>query len=95
MVRGCQRKVIFLKNTESKIFSEAYFIVDDRTPDTCEADMIREANRIINENLALGAGERGRGSRFSRAVGAVTRGIPAFLLGGGLATVLCLIFLTR
>ena len=94
MVRGCQRKVIFLKNTESKIFSEAYFIVDDRTPDTCEADMIREANRIIEENLAREAVERGGRRRgILRVLSCAIKGVPAFLLGGGVATVLCLIFL--
>ena len=92
MVRGCQRKVIFLKNTESKIFSEAYFIVDDKAPDVCEADMIREANRIIEENLACGARRQtgqGRGSRLFRAL---LRGIPAFILGA-VATFICLAFL--
>jgi hypothetical protein len=94
MVRGCQRKVIFLKNTESKIFSEAYFIVDDKSSQTCEADMVREANRIIEENLARGAHYCGREKRgIRRATSAILRGIPAFVLGGGVATVLCLIFL--
>lgn len=94
MVRGCQRKVIFLKNTESKIFSEAYFIVDDRTPDICEADMIREANRIIEDNLARGAGERARGKRgMSRLFSILLKGAPAFILGAVTATVICLVFL--
>ena len=93
MVRGCQRKVIFLKNTESKIFSEAYFIVGDKAPEVCEADMIREANRIIEENLARGARERGRKGGRSRLFISALRGIPAFILGAGIATVFCLVFL--
>ena len=94
MVRGCQRKVIFLKNTESKIFSEAYFIVGDKATDICEADMIREANRIIEENLARGASERfGRKRGISRLFTALVKGIPAFILGGAIATVICLVFL--
>ena len=92
MVRGCQRKVIFLKNTESKIFSEAYFIVGDKAPEVCEADMIREANRIIEENLARGKGERGRRG-ISRLFASLFKAIPAFLLGGAIATVVCLVFL--
>lgn len=93
MVRGCQRKVIFLKNTESEIFSEAYFIVDGRSREVGEADMVREANRIIENNLTAGASAiRGKGG-FRRAMGAIIRGIPAFLLGGGVATALCLAFL--
>lgn len=94
MVRGCQRKVIFLKNTESKIFSEAYFIVDDKATGICEADMIREANRIIEENLARGARERSAGGRgVSRLFKRLLRGIPTFILGGAVATFVCLAFL--
>ena len=92
MVRGCQRKVIFLKNTESKIFSEAYFIVDDKAPVASEGDMIREANRIIEENLA-GMGRGAREGKARRVMGAILRGLPAFFAGAGVATVICLIFL--
>ena len=92
MVRGCQRKVIFLKNTESKIFSEAYFIVDDKAPDTAEGDMIREANRIIEENLRATRDES-RKLGLRQIVGAILRSMPAFLAGAGVATVICLIFL--
>lgn len=93
MVRGCQRKVIFLKNTESDIFSEAYFIVDERRPDICEADMIREANRIIEENLARAANGGARKKGVARIARTLLVSIPAFILGGGAATVLCLAFL--
>lgn len=92
MVRGCQRKVIFLKSTESEIFSEAYFIVDEKATSTSEADMVREANRIIDENLAhtTTRGERRRG--IGRIMGAILRGIPAFLIGAGIAAAVCLAF---
>ena len=93
MVRGCQRKVIFLKNTESKIFSEAYFIVDDKARDASESDMVREANRIIDENLALTTVSRESQRGVGRILGAILRGIPAFLIGAGVATAVCLIFL--
>ncbi len=93
VVRGYQRKVIFLKNTDSEIFTEAYFIVDDRASEAKESDMVREANRIIEENLARGAA----GKRGAKGVKGLLRvllyGVPAFLLGGGLATLICLGFL--
>ena len=92
MVRGCQRKVIFLKNTESEIFSEAYFIVAAGSRGVSEADMVREANRIIENNLAHG-GSAARVGGLRHTMGAIIRAIPAFLLGGGLATALCLAFL--
>lgn len=93
MVRGCQRKAIFLKNTGSDLFSEAYFIVDEKK--SChnlkEGDMIKEANRIIDENLArTGANRRGRG-KFFGILGFIIRQLPAFILGAALATMVCIL----
>lgn len=49
MMRGCQRKVIFLKNTGSSLFDEAYFVIsrESEKEDLDENNMIVEANRII------------------------------------------------
>ena len=51
MVRGCQKKIIYLKNTESGVFDEAYFVVSDSalSSDIDECDMVEEANRILDE----------------------------------------------
>ena len=52
MLKGCQKRVIWVRNPESKWFDEAYFILSDE-PTTSgivckkENDMIREANKII------------------------------------------------
>ena len=52
-MRGYQKKVIYVKNTGSRHFEEAYFVM---RPD-CDTDvpssesMVREANRIIKENF--------------------------------------------
>ena len=52
-MRGYQRRVIFLKNTGSALFDEAYFIMrsEEMTEGKTEADMISEASRIIEENF--------------------------------------------
>ena len=50
MVKGCQKTVIFLKNTESDFFEEAYFVLTDDLYDYSDGDLIAEANRII-ENV--------------------------------------------
>ena len=51
MVRGCQKKIIYLKNTRSSIFDEAYFVIKDNmlyeSKDEC--DMVEEANKILSE----------------------------------------------
>ncbi len=52
-MRGYQRKVIFLKDTGSHLFDEAYFVVSRKGEDAgiCKNDMNFEANRIIKESL--------------------------------------------
>lgn len=52
-MRGYQRKVIFLKDTGSHLFDEAYFVVSRRGEEANigKSDMILEANRIIKESL--------------------------------------------
>lgn len=52
-MRGYQKRVIYLKNTGSRHFEEAYFILrEDREKKLLSnADMIDEANRIIKENF--------------------------------------------
>jgi hypothetical protein len=54
VVRGCQKKIVYLKNTESEVFEEAYFVVrDDALADNSECDMVKEANRILDECISL------------------------------------------
>ena len=52
-MRGYQKKVIFLKNTGSHLFDEAYFVVsrEGEAAHIEQSDMIFEANRIIKESL--------------------------------------------
>ena len=55
MVRGCQKKIIYLKSTGSEVFDEAYFVLSDKTPEETkgECDMVEEANRILNECISI------------------------------------------
>ena len=52
-MRGYQKKVIFLKDTGSHLFEEAYFVVSRKGEEANigQSDMIFEANRIIKESL--------------------------------------------
>lgn len=76
-MRGYQKKVIYLKNTGSRDFEEAYFIIrpDGKEDEVSSARMIEEANRIVEENF----GRRRRriftftrGSLFSFFIGLLT-----------------------
>ena len=87
-VRGYQKRVIYLKNTGSPLFDEAYFIVSREGEATGLAggDMVYEANRIIDESLD---GERVGGRRnVLRRI--LSFALP-FLLGAVISTVVCII----
>lgn len=54
-MRGCEKKVVHLKNTGSALFEEAYFIIKENsepcgTDEGKDVDLVREASRIIAEN---------------------------------------------
>ena len=73
MLRGCQKKVIHLKNTESDIFDEAIFLFSDTVRENLrDEDFIKEANRIISENVI----QRERKERIN-----IKLGLVFFLLG--------------
>ena len=81
-MRGYQKKVIFLKDTGSHLFDEAYFVISRKGEEAelSKSDMIFEANRIIKESL----GEREK--RFKGKKGLINLGtvIPFFV--GALVT---------
>jgi hypothetical protein len=52
-MRGCQKKVVFVKNTGSDFFEEAYFVLkeEEKLGEISHATMVEEAKRIIDESL--------------------------------------------
>ena len=64
-MRGYQKKVIFLKNTGSHLFDEAYFVVSREGDESavCQSNMVSEANRIIREAIGEDAPKIGRDGR--------------------------------
>lgn len=56
VMKGCQKRMIVIKNTGSNLFDEAYFILNDnavRSQSISEHDMVGEAARIIAENMII------------------------------------------
>ena len=55
MVRGCQKKIVYLKNTGSKVFDEAYFVVCDKAlgEENRDCDLVQEANKILGECVSV------------------------------------------
>lgn len=50
-MRGCERKIIMLKGTDSQIFDEAYFLLRRDIGDTEDSEgIVSEAQRIVAGN---------------------------------------------
>ena len=77
-MKGCQKKVIYLKNTGCELFEEAYFVVS-RAGEVSESDeesMIEEANRIISDSI-----ECEKKTRLGRILGRVCTLLFPFVSG--------------
>lgn len=83
MIRGCQKKAVYVKNTGSPLFEGAYFIVKDKyaSDEPTELNIISEANRIIEENSDLIGRKRGFFARLRRGFKKLTKNVPLFLFG--------------
>ncbi|MBO5286547.1 MAG: hypothetical protein J6B34_00325 [Clostridia bacterium] len=54
MIKGCQKRIVFLKDTGSDYFDEAYFVIKPCAVEKSESDIILEATRIANEAIEKG-----------------------------------------
>jgi hypothetical protein len=88
MIKGAQKKMIVLKTSDSAVFEEAYFVLRRESRDFDE-DMVREANRIIED----GGGRRS--SKRKRISKGWIYGMAGFLsgacFGGGIAALIILV----
>ena len=84
MVRGCQRRIYIVKNTDSSLFEEAYFILKRNPtpqPAVSESEMAAEANRIVQDVYGFSPICRRRGNGIAAK-------IPAFVLGAAASSAL-------
>ncbi|MBR2024819.1 MAG: hypothetical protein IKA02_03300 [Clostridia bacterium] len=49
MLKGCQKKIIFLKDTGCDIFEEAYFVINPEYEGMNKSDIVNEATKIASE----------------------------------------------
>jgi hypothetical protein len=75
MIKGCKKKIIQIKDTGSKFFEEAYFVIRDEAlkAEINECNIIRDATAIVNEYIS---GATATKTRRSRA-----KSLILFLLG--------------
>ena len=89
MVKGCERRILHVKNPEGGLFEEAFFLLKDAggdaRPGASRADMVREANRILS-----GGEEQTDGRNRRRAVSAFFLGaLFGAALSSGLIWLIC------
>ena len=86
-MRGYQKKVIFLKDTGSHLFDEAYFVISRKGEEAKidQSDMIFEANRIIKEST------KDKESRIIGRNGKIRRYILLSFLMGAIASIIALV----
>ena len=49
MYKGYRKKVIVVKDTGSRLFDSAYFVINENADGESVKDMVKEASRIIGE----------------------------------------------
>ncbi|MBQ4556297.1 MAG: hypothetical protein IJA60_01450 [Clostridia bacterium] len=85
-MRGCERKIIMLKGTNSEIFDEAYFLLRrDFKNRGNDEEIVREAQRIVDKNTT----HRRRRKLDVHDTATFSAGIVA---GAALAAILMIIF---
>ena len=90
MIKGCKKNVVWVRNTGSEMFDEAYFIVSEkgRNVRATETDMVREAGRIISEGPSASYFPSPKTTQKPR-LGIVAIGKAAwFMLGASFTTAL-------
>ena len=59
MIKGCTKRVIVVKDVQSDVFEEAYFILrpqsEDKRRNASESDFIAEANKIVTSRDCSGS----------------------------------------
>ena len=97
MIKGCEKRVVWLRNTESEIFEQAYFILSESAYEKkkSEGDIVTEAKRIIGQMPVAGWWDeqnyKPKKRRISSASGKVACFILGFALGASPAAALLLI----
>ena len=89
MIPGKEKKLYYVKDTRSRLFCEAYFILRDGADmnRVCEGDLATEADRLLREKFP-----EGRWRRFRKPTAREVRSffVGIFLGGCTVAAVLLL-----
>lgn len=83
MIKGCEKRVVWIRNTESEIFEQAYFILSESAYEKkkSEGDIVTEAKRIIGRLPVSGWWEEPPYKKPKRRVFSASGRVVFFLLG--------------
>ena len=90
MIKGCQKKIIFVQGSESSPFESAFFLMRRDLPDSGSGDVLREADRIISEGLPRLDVRRRRRQRISKIFLTAGSFFLGLLLGAGICAIFAL-----
>lgn len=92
MIKGCQKRVLWVKNIESDCFDGAFFIVSDKSGEKLrsESSMVAEANRIISQSAITNYFGVEKGSQKKQAGEMRVLKIKWFAVGAMIMTALSL-----
>lgn len=66
MVKGCQKKTVHIKNTGSRYYEEAYFVLRRGAESgATDEDMIKEALKIAEESVLTPRKKKGAAKKYA------------------------------
>lgn len=95
MLKGCQRRIIMVKDTGSPCFDAAYFVLRQSTPESLsKTDMLAEASRVIDACSVAGCFADGKSApakkrRHAASILLFLAAVGLGLIAGAGAALLC------
>ena len=83
MIRGCQRRIYYVKNPGGDIFDEAYFVIRKDyagrgTTLTGDAEIADEAKRIVEQATEGGASAKGKRGKLTAFIAGAAVALAVF-----------------
>ena len=90
MIRGCQKKILFVEGNENSPFETAYFVLrkDAESGASGEDDIVRAADMIINERLPEENRKQKKRERLKRIFLFLLSAVCGSVIGGGAVALL-------
>lgn len=72
LLKGASRRIVIVKSNDSKLFEEAHFILREAPADAPLADLLEEANRIVEKSRFPAPKKAGKSKHLQFAAGLFT-----------------------